>query len=217
MRVFLLYFENMDAETSEQKFAEHAPQEERGGPASAGGWKEEALEFFKVLTVAAAVALPIRYFIAQPFMVNGASMVPTYENGEYLIIDEASYYFFREPERGEVVVFRYPLNPKQFFIKRVIGLPNERVEIKNGEVRIINDERPTGWALHEPYLPDGLRTGGDMEIKLSGTEYFVMGDNRNFSSDSRRWGTLDRRFITGRAVLRAWPVNRIGVVAGNTD
>lgn len=193
-------------QTSEQNSKEQAPQEERGG------WKAEVFEFFKVLIVAVAVALPIRYFIAQPFIVNGASMVPTYEDGEYLIIDEASYYFFREPKRGEVVVFRYPLQPKQFFIKRVIGLPHERVEIKNGEVRIVNDENPNGFILPEPYLPEGLQTGGDTEIKLSDKEYFVMGDNREFSSDSRRWGTLDARFITGRAFLRAWPITRVGFI-----
>lgn len=197
----------MSAEADKQNFAEQIPQEERGG------WKSEVWEFFKVLIVAVAVALPIRYFIAQPFIVNGASMVPTYENGEYLIIDEASYYFFREPERGEVVVFRYPLQPKQFFIKRVIGLPHERVEIKNGEVRIVNDENPNGFVLPEPYLPEGLQTSGDIEIKLSDKEYFVMGDNREFSSDSRRWGTLDARFITGRAFIRAWPLSRIGFIS----
>ena len=177
-----------------------------------GGWGSEVFEFFKVLIVAVAVTLPIRYFIAQPFIVNGASMVPTFENGEYLIIDEASYYFFREPERGEVVVFRYPLNPKQFFIKRIIGLPNERVEIRNGEVWIKNDEHPDGFTLPEPYLPEGFRTSDDTEVKLSDKEYFVMGDNREFSSDSRRWGSLDRRFVTGRAFLRAWPLSRIGII-----
>lgn len=197
----------MNAKTAEQNPAEQIPQKEEGG------WKTEVFEFFKVLIVAIAVALPIRYFVAQPFIVNGASMVPAYENGEYLIVDEASYYFFREPERGEVVVFRYPLNPKQFFIKRVIGLPDERVEIRNGEVTIKNDEHPNGFALPEPYLPEGLRTGGDIEIKLSDKEYFVMGDNREFSSDSRRWGALDRRFITGRAFLRAWPITKIGMVS----
>lgn len=194
------------AETNIQDSAERTPREEHGG------WKSEVFEFFKVLIVAVAVALPIRYFIAQPFIVNGASMVPAYTNGEYLIIDEASYYFFREPERGEVVVFRYPLNPKQFFIKRIIGLPNERVEIRNGEVALKNDERPNGFVLPEPYLPEGLQTSGDIEIKLSDKEYFVMGDNREFSSDSRRWGALDRRFITGRALLRMWPLSKISLL-----
>ncbi|MDO8600182.1 MAG: signal peptidase I [bacterium] len=197
----------MEEKTIGQNPTEQAPQEE------GGGWGAEAFEFFKVLIVAVAVALPIRYFIAQPFIVNGASMDPTFEDGQYLIIDEASYYFFRAPERGEVVVFRYPLQPKQFFIKRVIGLPNERVEIRNGEVWIKNDEQPNGFVLPEPYLPEGLRTNGDTEVKLSDKEYFVMGDNREFSSDSRRWGTLDRRFITGRALIRAWPLSKIGVVS----
>lgn len=212
MRVFPLYCENMDAEeTNRQNPAERVPQEEQGG------WKAEIFEFFKVLIVAVAVALPIRYFIAQPFIVNGASMVPAYEDGEYLIIDEASYYFFRAPARGEVIVFRYPQNPKQFFIKRVIGLPNERIQIHNGAVVIQNGEYPNGFVLHEPYLPEGLRTSGEIEIKLSDQEYFVMGDNREFSSDSRRWGALNRRFITGRALIRAWPINRIGAVTSRSD
>lgn len=213
----------MDTQTTKQNSKEQVLQEEKGLPArglsadtqagaQAGGWKAEVFEFFKVLIVAVAVALPIRYFIAQPFIVNGASMVPTYENGEYLIIDEATYYFFREPKRGEVVVFRYPLQPKQFFIKRVIGLPNERVEIRDGEVWIVNDEYPNGSVLPERYLPEGLYTNGDTEVKLSDKEYFVMGDNREFSSDSRRWGALDRRFITGRAFIRAWPITRAGFI-----
>jgi signal peptidase I len=199
-----------ETDTTEQNVGGQVPQEEKGG------WGAEVLEFFKVLIVAVAVALPIRYFIAQPFIVNGASMVPAYENGEYLIIDEATYYFFREPERGEVVVFRYPLQPQQFFIKRVIGLPHERVEIRNGEVWIKNDEYPNGFLLPEPYLPEGFFTSGDTEVKLSDKEYFVLGDNREFSSDSRRWGALDRRFITGRAFMRAWPLSRIGIIENFT-
>lgn len=209
----------MDAKITEQNPAEPKPHVEQGGPAraDASGWKAEVFEFFKVLIVAVAVALPIRYFIAQPFIVNGASMVPTYENGEYLIIDEVSYYFLREPKRGEVVVFRYPLNPKQFFIKRIAGLPNEHIAIRNGEVAIKNEEYPNGFILPEPYLPEELRTNGDIEIKLSDKEYFVLGDNREFSSDSRRWGALDRRFITGRAFLRAWPLSRVGILQNFTN
>lgn len=199
------------AETNKQDSIEHTPQDEHSG------WKAEVFEFFKVLIVAVAVALPIRYFIAQPFIVNGASMIPTFENGEYLIIDEASYYFFREPARGDVVVFRYPLNPKQFFIKRVIGLPNERVEIGSGNVMIKNDEHPSGFILPESYLPEDLRTSGDIALKLSDKEYFVMGDNREFSSDSRRWGALDRKFITGRALVRMWPLSEIGFLQNPTN
>ncbi|MBU6414672.1 signal peptidase I [Patescibacteria group bacterium] len=178
---------------------------------SKSGFLVEAWEILKIVLVAAMIAIPIRYFIAQPFIVKGASMEPNFEDTQYLIIDETSYYF-RSPERGEVVVFRYPLNPSEFFIKRVIGLPGERVEIKNGKVMIYNASHPDGFVLQEPYLPQGLLTSGDKIIRLSEQQYFVLGDNRERSSDSRVWGPVDRRFITGRVLLRAWPISEIGLI-----
>ena len=161
--------------------------------------------------MAAAIALPIRYFIAQPFIVRGASMEPNFEDREYLVIDELSY-FFRPPQRGEVVVFRYPLNPKEYFIKRVIGLPGEVVEIREDTLFIFNAEHPDGVELTEPYLSEDFRYRGTSRFALGPDEYVVLGDNRPFSSDSRSWGTLERRFITGRAVFRAWPITRFGIL-----
>lgn len=168
-------------------------------------------EFLRLALIAAAIAIPIRYFVAQPFIVRGASMEPNFHNREYLVIDELTY-FLREPERGEVVVFRYPLNASEYFIKRVIGLPDETVEIKDSSVVVINADHPDGFKLEEPYLADGLQFWGSDRFTLKPDEYLVLGDNRPFSSDSRSWGALERKFITGRAFLRAWPISKFGVI-----
>lgn len=168
-------------------------------------------EFVKFLLIASAIALPIRYFIAQPFIVKGASMEPTFESQEYLVIDELSY-FLRQPARGEVIVFRYPLDPRQFFIKRIVGLPGETMVIKDGRVEISSDGGKTVRILDEPYLAKELQTSGNIKVTLGSGDYFVLGDNRPQSSDSRIWGVLPRRLITGRALIRAWPVSRAGIV-----
>lgn len=173
--------------------------------------RNELWEIARVIFIALAIVIPIRYFIVQPFIVRGASMEPTYEDSEYLIVDELSYYF-RPPERGEVIVFRYPHDPSQFFIKRIVGLPGETIEIRDGVVRIINDTYPNGFILDESYLPSSRRTYIDTNTTLGTDEYFVMGDNRSASSDSRIWGALADRFIVGRALLRAWPVTKFGIV-----
>lgn len=172
----------------------------------------EVWEFAKIVIVSLLVVLPIRFFIAQPFIVRGASMEPNFQNGEYLIIDEVSYHF-REPVRGEVIVFRYPEDPSQFFIKRVIGLPGETVVIHNGSVQIRNADYPEGFDLAESaYLPDPNITAPDMAVTLNDHRYFVMGDNRRFSSDSRRWGTLEKDLFVGKAWLRLWPVPDAGII-----
>lgn len=152
----------------------------------------------------------VRYFFVQPFFVEGASMEPNFENGEYLLIDEISYYF-KSPERGEVIVFHYPLDTSKYYIKRVVGLPGETVEIKNGRVMIYNGFNPGGFAIDESYLMREGITLGDIKKKLGQNEYFVLGDNRLFSSDSRQWGTLPRNDIVGRVWIRAWPVAKATV------
>lgn len=172
-------------------------------------WMHDFFGFLKVVFISLLIVLPIRAFIVQPFIVRGASMEPTYQQGEYLIVDEVSYYF-REPERGEVIIFRYPRNPKQFFIKRIIGLPGERVEIRDGAVTIINEEYPNGVQLDESYISEELLTGPDTISILDPEEYFVLGDNRPQSLDSRIWGALDSNYIVGRAWVRLWPLSRIG-------
>lgn len=168
-------------------------------------------ELLKAFLIAMAIIIPIRYFLVQPFFVRGVSMEPTFEDGEYLIIDQLSYRF-REPTRGEVIVFRYPLRPSQFFIKRIVGLPGERVRVDNGQIVIQNETHPQGVVLDESqYLPNDLRTGGQVDIQLGVDEFFVLGDNRPASSDSRAWGTLHRDEIMGRTWIRAYPLDRINM------
>ena len=175
--------------------------------------RQETLVFIwetvKVVIISLAIISPIRYFIIQPFFVKGASMENTFDDGDYILIDEISYRF-AQPERGDVIIFRYPLDQSQFFIKRVIGLPEETIEIKNDQVIIHNKQHPEGFALNESYLMADQRTIGDLRIKLDPNEYFVLGDNRLQSSDSRRWGPVNRSLITGRVFLRAWPINKFG-------
>ena len=176
-----------------------------------GRWGGELWEIIKVLLVSVAIVLPIRYFIAQPFIVRGASMEPNFENSEYLVIDEVSYYF-RGPQRGEAIVFRYPRDPRQFFIKRVVGLPGEEIKIQEGRIRVYNPSYPEGFTLVEPYLdPPQRATNPDVSAKLGEGEFFVLGDNRDFSSDSRIWGSLPKNLVVGRVFFRVWPFAKLGM------
>lgn len=178
----------------------------------AKNFSRELWEIAKVIIISLAIVLPVRYFIVQPFIVRGASMEPNFEDREYLIIDEFSFYV-REPARGEVIVFRYPRDPRQFFIKRIIGLPGEEVKIQNGKITVINREFPKGFTLEESYLePPGRLTRPDGATKLSQGELFVLGDNRDFSSDSRVWGPLPEKMIVGRVIFRAWPFDKAGTI-----
>lgn len=169
-------------------------------------------ELVKVVAISAAIILPIRYFLIQPFIVKGESMEPNFHDKEYLIIDEISYRF-QAPERGQVVVFRYPRNPQEYFIKRIIGLPGETVDIKDGRVFIYNDAHPEGFALAESYLPTDLATYREAEeqVAVGADEYFVLGDNRGASKDSRSFGPVDKSFVTGKVLLRGWPFSRFAV------
>ncbi|OHA47761.1 MAG: signal peptidase I [Candidatus Terrybacteria bacterium RIFCSPHIGHO2_01_FULL_48_17] len=164
----------------------------------------------KVIFVALAIILPIRLYVAQPFFVRGYSMEPMYSNGDYLIVDELSYHF-RKPERGEIIVFRFPQDPSQFFIKRIIGLPGETVRAKDGHV-VVEQNGEQVAELSEGYISDSLATG-EFELSAGPDEYIVLGDNRGASSDSRRWGTLAREAIVGRAFLRVWPPQHFSVFA----
>lgn len=168
-------------------------------------------ETVKIVVISLAIILPIRYFLVQPFFVKGASMESNFQDGDYIFVDEISY-DFHNPNRGDVVIFRYPLDQTQFFIKRVIGLPGETVEVKDNKVIIYNQAHPEGFTLQEPYLDPGQETLGTLRMKLDGNEYFVMGDNRLQSSDSRRWGPVNRALITGRAFIRLWPVSRVAKI-----
>ena len=168
-----------------------------------------------LFVVVALLVVPlIRAFVFQPFLVRGDSMVPNFHNGDYLIVDELSYRFLRDPTRGEVIVFKFPGDTSQKYIKRVIGLPGESVEIKEGKVYISNNGEP--GLLQEPYLDPQERTDGFVSLLLKDDEYFVMGDNREFSSDSRRWGVLPREDIIGKALIRVFPFKDFAAFAAPT-
>lgn len=161
-------------------------------------------EVVKTIAIAAAAVLLIRAFLFQPFLVSGASMEPTVSHNNYLIIDELTYRF-RDPERGEMVVFRYPNDPKTFYIKRIIGLPGDILQMEKGSVKV------NGAALDESdYLKDA-QTFGTARVKLDQNDYFVLGDNRNNSYDSRSWGPLGKKLIVGRVLLRLFPFTQISI------
>jgi len=167
----------------------------------------EIVEVFLIAIIAVAA---IKYFLIQPFIVNGASMEPNFSDGNYLLIDEISYRL-PDPQRGDVVVFRAPTNQSIYYIKRVIGLPGEKIEITSDKVIITNKEHPNGAELQEPYLESALSPNpfGTIVMTLKDSEYFVMGDNRSNSLDSRRWGPLVRSDIVGAVRLRLWPVSQL--------
>lgn len=171
------------------------------------------LEVLEVALIAVVSVFLVRTFLVQPFLVSGESMSPNFSDGDYLLIDELTYRF-REPNRGEVVVFRYPGDEKvTYFIKRVIGLPGETVTIKNGAVYISSGGDTEGFLLDERYLSDRVITSGDETIKLAEDQYFVLGDNRSFSFDSRTWGLLGEDEIVGLARLRLWPLGDLRAFA----
>ena len=166
-------------------------------------------ELVKIVIISLVIIIPIRYFLIQPFYVKGASMEHNFHDKEYLIIDEISYRF-NDVQRGDIVVFRYPLDPQEYFIKRVIGLPGEAVQIKGGNVIVYNDANPDGAFVAESYLPNDLKTYGLSEDKVSlgADQYFVLGDNRGASKDSRSFGPVDKSFIIGKVLFRGLPISR---------
>jgi signal peptidase I len=166
-------------------------------------------EVAEVVLIAVITVFLIRNFLAQPFLVSGASMEPNFSHGNYLLIDEITYRF-REPQRGDVIVFRSPEDPKTFFIKRVIGLPGEQVSISEGDIRIFTGSGDE-VTFEESYIFQG-NTPGSIHAKLSPNEYIVLGDNRNNSFDSRNWGPLDEESIIGIVRLRLFPFNDLEVI-----
>jgi signal peptidase I len=161
-------------------------------------WKETV----KLIFISLLIVVPFRLYIAQPFIVDGASMSPTFGTGDYLIVDEVTYRF-NTPARGSIVIFRYPKDTKKIFIKRVIGLPTETVSIYEGQVKITNTEHPEGLVLDEPYVKFGKKD--NINFSLGRDEYFVLGDNRLGSADSRIWGAVPEKNIIGRPILRFFP------------
>ncbi len=163
----------------------------------------EVLEVF----VAALLSIVIIYsFIAQPFLVKGASMEPNFSDDDFLLVDEITYRF-RPPSRGEVIVFRNPRNEAEFYIKRIVGLPHDEIRVAENTVLV------NGEPLEESYLPQGLQTTGEYTFNLESDQYFVLGDNRRQSFDSRSWGPLQRDGIIGAVRLRFWPPIKFEVFA----
>jgi len=179
---------------------------------SPGSQKSSNITIVGYTVVALGLALFIRFFVAAPYVVSGASMEPNFDNWHYLIIDRVSY-DIGDPQRGDVIVFDLPQEGGRSLIKRVIGLPGETVVLKGQSVTVINETHPDGFVLDEPYLDPGNLTGSnDMRVTLSADEYFVLGDNRRVSADSRLWGTLPRDAIVGRALIRLYPFDLISIL-----
>lgn len=176
--------------------------------------KQLLLDLFDILksvVIVLVAAFIIRFFLVQPFVVEGVSMKPNFVDKEYLIVNKLSYQL-HEPKRGDVTIFVAPNQPQYDYIKRIIGLPGETVKINDGTVFI------NGQKIKEQYLADGEKTlvGQDskftLERQLGTSEYFVMGDNRDHSSDSREWGVLPKDNIIGKAWVSVYPWELFGLI-----
>ena len=166
-------------------------------------------DFVKVICISLAIIIPVRYFLIQPFYVKGASMEPNFYDHEYLIINEIGYRF-EEPQRGDIVVFKYPKDQSQYFIKRIVGLPGETIEIQDGQVYVHQEYKK--YLLDESdYLEADATTKTADKVELRDDEYYVLGDNREFSLDSRIFGPVNSKLIVGRAWVRGWPFDRLGI------
>lgn len=166
-------------------------------------FKKIAKEIVSFGLIILAVIL-FRIYVAEPYLVDGRSMYPTFETGDYLIVDKISYNF-TEPKRDSVIIFKYPKDTKRSFIKRIIGLPGETVSLRQGKLTIINKENPDGFVINEPYVE--YKSEETLTVTLKDDEYFVMGDNRKESFDSRIWGPLNKKYMLGRPVLRLFTVS----------
>ncbi len=195
----------MSNDTQQTEFARTQPSE---APS-----ENTFTEIVRFALIALLIVIPIRWFVAQPFIVSGVSMETTFANSDYLIVDQLSYRF-KDPVRGDVIILQYPKDPSTYFIKRIIGLPGDTLAIHGHAITITNEENPEGFVLDEYYIPTNINNG-QHDITLGEDEYFVMGDNRDHSSDSRIWGVLERDEIVGRAFLRLFPLKQISVWPGD--
>lgn len=172
--------------------------------------RSHIIDFIQTFVVFGAIFALIYLFVAQPHKVSGSSMVPTFHNGDYILTDKLSYRF-GSPKRSDIIVLKNPRDESQDFIKRIIALPGEKIKIEGNFVYI------NGELLKESYLPAATNTSGgtflkDMEeIKVGPNQYFVFGDNRNHSSDSRAWGGVTKEEIVGKVFFRYWPPKDFGL------
>ncbi len=187
---------------------ENVPLENKKG----GKFKEILKEVVLFVIIAFGIILPFRVYIAEPYLVDGRSMDPTFATGDYLIVDKISYRF-TTPERNSVIVFKYPGDLTKSFIKRIIGLPGETVIVDETGTRIINKDNPNGFLVDQSYV----KHPSDMPYKvtLTDSEYFVMGDNRAESFDSRSWGPLPKEDILGKPVIQLFPIKNIRIMPGS--
>ncbi len=206
----ILFVMNLDNTPLEIEKVSNSPLE----PKKKTTWKEIFKEIVIFVVIAFGIILPFRLYVAEPYLVDGRSMDPTFATGEYLIVDKISYQF-EEPERNSVVIFKYPGDTKKSFIKRIIGLPGETVIVSEKNTRIVNKENPEGFEVDQFYVKH--TSGGNIKITLTSDEYFVMGDNRSESFDSRSWGPLEKKYILGKPVLRLFPISKIGIMPGDIN
>lgn len=190
-------------------FAQRSTQSNKDS--SSRSTQREILDILIFGLVALAIIFPFRYFIATPFIVNGSSMDPTFKHNDYLIVDRLSLRV-SDPKRYDVVVFKYPFNPEKFFIKRVIGLPGERILVQNGRVTVFNSQHEDGLTIPPPYVD--VTTEGAVDTTLGEDEFFVLGDNREASSDSRYWGALPKKYLVGEPALRLFPFSAADIRPG---
>ena len=202
----------MDQEHAEPIVEETKPKNK---PEEQDFWRFAA-ELVRTALIVSILAYVLRLFVIEPFVVEGSSMTPNFHNNDFLLVDKVNY-VLHTPERGDVVVFKYPLDTSVNYIKRIIGLPGETVKIADNKVTIITKDNPNGTTLSEPYLSSDAYTGlpedqKDNEYTVPADEYFVLGDNRAGSSDSRAWGFLPKEDIIGRVDLRMYPFSDTGIV-----
>lgn len=174
------------------------------------------IDIIETIVVAAAIFVVVYLFLLQPHQVRGSSMEPNLSDGQYILTDKISYRF-DDPRRGDIVIFKAPVDENFDYIKRIIALPGETISIIDGEIIIKNDDNPQGFKLEEPYsingaISPGTQLSNGVEIKMEEDRYFVFGDNRNQSFDSREWGKLPRENIIGKGWLRYWPLSEISII-----
>ncbi len=200
--------ENENKKTSQSPIEIYPEKKEtRSEKLGKGFW-----ELARFIAISAIIIIPIRYYIAQPFVVSGASMEPSFRDGEYLIVDEISYRFDK-PQRGDVIIFRSPIEKGRYLIKRIIGLPYETLEIFDNKIVIINSDNPEGFSLGEDYVKNKVLEE-EKTIILGEKEYYVLGDNRPVSADSRIWGPLSKENIVGKPLFRLFPLTKLSVWPG---
>ncbi|MFC1613217.1 signal peptidase I [Patescibacteria group bacterium] len=178
-------------------------------------WVRSSISFIadliKTVIISLAIILPVRYFVIQPFYVKGASMEPNFHENEYLIVNELVYRL-KDPMRGDIIIFKNPRNQKEYFIKRILGLPNETIKIYDHKIQIYNSSHQDGIIIEEPYLSSDEITTGNEIIELKENQYYVMGDNRNKSLDSRNFGPIKKESIIGKVFLRGWPLDKVDLL-----